>query len=208
MEQVAWIAINTALGPGPSRTIVNRKVIAKHSNQTVQIRCHWRNFLWVKLVSNWLCLSWVREVMWGYVRSQCVTPELQMVVLRALAAWGLGKRNPEWVGGGENEIIILLCVFIRLWKYWKYCSLFISNSWCLAGPNMVPTLFLKSHRNGRGGWCLSTQRERKAVECLRQSPALLIPSLMPCTLICSTLPSVPALLCTVIPYLHSNEMNM
>lgn len=36
----------------------------------------------------------------GYVRPQCVSPDLQVLVLKALAALGFGRTNPEWVGGG------------------------------------------------------------------------------------------------------------
>lgn len=37
-----------------------------------------------------------------------------MLELMAVAALGFGKTNPEWVDGVENEIMILLCMFIRL----------------------------------------------------------------------------------------------
>lgn len=43
-----------------------------------------------------------------------MSPHLQRLLLKAHAALGFGKRNPEWVGGGDNEIRILLGVFIRL----------------------------------------------------------------------------------------------
>ena len=90
--------------------------------------------------------------MQGYVRSQCVPSELQMLVLRALTALGFGKRNPESVGGDENEITILLCMFIRLYTFPENTAVSLVEKIChLAGSNMVPAHFLKSYRNGRGG---------------------------------------------------------